>query len=218
MPLSNTSPLELWGAYTSRTLRPVWAAEELGLEYRLHPIAPRTGETQTGDYTQLNPKQKIPALVDSTTTPTVTITESLPIARYLISAYGNAELSTPETPAAYAQEDEWCCYVLAEMDETSLYIVRRHRDLAHIYGASEVVVDACFVYLERHLKVVEDHLKGREYVLERGFSLADIMLTGVLVWAEAYGVSLKPEAAAYMQRLTQRDAYIRAMTINSPRP
>ena len=41
--------LTLWGAGTARTLRPIWVAEELGLEYRLEPIGPRTGETKTED-------------------------------------------------------------------------------------------------------------------------------------------------------------------------
>ena len=50
--------LEFWGAGTARTLRPIWVAEELNLKYLLHPIGPRTGETQTEDYKALNPKQK----------------------------------------------------------------------------------------------------------------------------------------------------------------
>ena len=54
--------LEIWGAGTARTLRPIWMAEELGLEYKLFPIGPRTGETQTKEFTKLNTKQKIPLL------------------------------------------------------------------------------------------------------------------------------------------------------------
>ena len=50
--------LEFWGAGTARTLRPIWVAEELSLKYLLHPIGPRTGETQTDDFKALNPKQK----------------------------------------------------------------------------------------------------------------------------------------------------------------
>ena len=56
--------ITLWGAGTSRTIRPIWVAEELGLSYALIPIGPRTGETQTESYTELNPKQKIPFLED----------------------------------------------------------------------------------------------------------------------------------------------------------
>ena len=58
------SQITLWGAGTSRTIRPIWIAEELGLRYKLKRIGPRTGETQTESYTLLNPKQKIPFLED----------------------------------------------------------------------------------------------------------------------------------------------------------
>ncbi len=194
-------------------MRPVWAAEELGLDYQLHPIAPRTGETQTDAYTTLNPKQKIPCMIDGD----LVLTESLAVARYLIRAYGNEHLSAPASVARAAKEDEWCCYVLAEIDETSLYIIRRHRDLSHIYGESPVVVESCFEYLERHLNVVEAHLEGREFVLDHGFGLADIMLTTCLTWADAYGANLQPHAAAYVQRMTAREAYLRARNTNYPR-
>ena len=54
--------IKLWGAGTTRTLRPIWMAEELGVDYELIPIGPRTGETQSKEFTDLNPKQKIPFL------------------------------------------------------------------------------------------------------------------------------------------------------------
>ena len=46
--------IEIWGAETARTFRPIWMAEELGLDYMHRPIEPRTGETQTEAYTRLN--------------------------------------------------------------------------------------------------------------------------------------------------------------------
>ena len=52
----------LWGSGTARTFRPIWMAEELGLSYVLKPIGPRTGETQTKEFTSLNRKQKIPLM------------------------------------------------------------------------------------------------------------------------------------------------------------
>lgn len=210
MPVSESARLELWGAHTTRTLRPIWVAEELGLDYRLHAIGPRTGETQTDAFTALNPKQKIPCLIDGE----LALSESLAISRYLLSSYGNDSFSLATSPAARAREDEWCCYVLGELDETSLYIIRRHRDLAHIYGDSPVVVDSCFAYLQRHLLVVEAQLTDREFVLDGGFSLADIMLTSCLIWADLYGVQLMPHAQAYVSRVTARDAFVRASRIN----
>ena len=37
-------------------------AEELEINYELIPIGPRTGETQTEEFSQINPKQKVPAM------------------------------------------------------------------------------------------------------------------------------------------------------------
>src|SRR5262249_10458914 len=56
--------LTLWGVGTSRTVRPHWAMHELNLAYKTKPIGPRTGETKTPEYTQLNPRQKVPLLQD----------------------------------------------------------------------------------------------------------------------------------------------------------
>ena len=78
--------LTIWGAGTARTLRPIWVAEELGLDYRLEPIGPRTGETKTKDYTSLNPKQKIPFCEVGT----VKLSETVAICRYLVARFGNA--------------------------------------------------------------------------------------------------------------------------------
>ena len=208
--------IEIWGAHTARTMRVVWTAEELGLEYKLHPIGPRTGETQTSAYTTLNPKQKIPCLTDASVTGGLVLTESLAIARYLIRAYPSTTLKPPSTPIEFAAEDEWCTFALSELDETSLYVVRRHRDLAHIYGESQAVVEACFEYLGRQLRVVEAHLAGRAYVLEGGFSLADIMLTTCLTWAIDYGAELGVVSLEYVQRMKQREAYRRAVKMNYP--
>ena len=56
--------LTLWGVGTSRTVRAHWAMAELGLAYETRAIGARTGETQTAEYTALNPRQKIPLLQD----------------------------------------------------------------------------------------------------------------------------------------------------------
>lgn len=202
--------IELWGAYTARTFRPVWVAEELGVPYKLYPLAPRGGQLQKPAYVKLNPKQKIPFMRDGD----LEVSESLAISRYLISAYGNDELYTPSDPVEYAKEDAWCCYAFGELDETSLYVIRRHRDLSEIYGGSDTVVNSCFEYVDRHLKVIEDYLNGRDYVLERGFSLADIMLHTCLTWADNYGATLDDECRRYVNAIENRPAYQRARSAN----
>lgn len=202
--------IKLWGIGTPRSFRPIWLAEELNLEYELLPIGPRTGETQTAEYTRLNRKQKIPFLEDGE----VRLSESLAICRYLLAKYGNGSVLVPDTPVSKAKEDEWCCYIYGELDETSLYVMRRHGELAEIYGASEQVVASCQSYLQRHLTVLDEHLSSHDYLMESMFSLPDLMLISCLDWAEFYGVDLPASIKRYQQRIASRPAYGKAMQIN----
>lgn len=206
------SKLTIWGAETSRTFRPVWVAEELGLNYTHIPIQPRTGETQTEEYTNLNRKQKVPFLEDGD----LKLSESIAICRHLIRQYPNSGISIPKTYIEIAKEDEWLSYIYGELDETALYVMRRHGDLAHIYGHSEAVLKSCKAYLIRHLGVLDHHLNKHEYLMPIGFSLADMILVSCVDWADFYRVEIPKSVKEYRDRISKRPAYSKAMKINFP--
>lgn len=209
--MPNQPTIQIWGAGTSRTFRPVWTAEELSLEYELVAMGPRTGETQTPEFTRLNPKQKIPALIDGN----MKLSESVAICRYLIERYGNAStLSIPGDVAMRAREDEWVCYCYGELDETSLYVMRRHGDLKAIYGEAPNSLLAARDYANKHLNVVSDHLEDKNYVVGGRFGLADIILISCLDWAINYGFELSTPLMRYREPIIQRDAYKAAFTAN----
>ena len=96
--------LKLWGAGTARTLRPIWMAEELEIDYELIPIGPRTGETQTKEFTSLNPKQKIPTMQHKD----LNLSESLAICRYLQRNFKSKNIFLPNDEVSIAKEEEWC--------------------------------------------------------------------------------------------------------------
>ena len=202
--------ITLWGAGTARTLRPIWMAEEMGVAYTLKPIGPRTGETQTPEYTQMTRKQKVPFMQSAD----VNLSESLAICRYLQASFAPGALQVPADAATRAKEDEWCCYIYGELDETSLYVMRRHYDLTDIYGEAPQAVDGCRAYLQRHFTVIDVHLGARETLLPSGFGLADIMLMSCLDWAVFYGEDLPQHMQAYRKRHAARPAYKKAMAIN----
>ena len=202
---------EIWGAGTMRTLRPVWTAEELGLNYRHVPIGPRTGETQTEEYTRLNPKQKVPCLVDGE----LVISESVAISRYLIARYGDkSTITAPKRLEMRAKEDEWVSYFYGELDETSLYVMRRHGALAPIYGEAPQAVASARAYASRHLSVIATHLKDRNFVVGDRFGLADIILVSCLDWAVRYDFDLGDSLLGYRDSITKREAYRKACAIN----
>lgn len=200
----------LWGASTTRTFRVIWAAEEVGIDYEVRKIGPRTGETQTDEYVNLNPKRKIPLLVEGD----FKLSESVAICNYLVDRYGNrAELFYPKTLHERAKHNEWCSFILSELDETSLYIIRRHEALAHIYGAAPVAVDSAKRYFSSQLDAAGALFVG-ECVMGNQFGVPDILLISCLDWARMYGIPLPAVFEAYRQRVIERPAYQRAKRIN----
>ena len=205
------SSITLWGAGTSRSIRPIWTAEELGITYNLQPIGPRTGETKTPEYTQLNPKQKIPFLVDGK----MQLSESMAICRYLINKYGNeSTLCKPGSIEQQAKEDEWLCFIFGELDETSLYVIRRHAGLSEIYGEAPTAVSSAKDYVVRVLSVIEQHLQGREYLLNDRFSLPDLFLATCLGWAKIVEIPIPERLQEYQSRISERPAFQKAYAIN----
>jgi len=208
--------LTLWGVGTSRTVRAHWAMAELGLAYETRAIGARTGETQTAEYTALNPRQKIPLLQDGD----FCIGESAAIVAYLSRTYSSGEKSLiPEPPREYAAWLEWLFFIVAELDSTSLYVMRRHKAdaLGHIYGVAPDVVAKAGEYFRRQLRHVETALAdGRTYLMGDRFTSADILLTTCLEWAIAYEVGVCDNAHPYLDRIRERPAYQRGKAANLP--
>jgi glutathione S-transferase len=207
--------LVLWGVGTSRTLRAHWALHELGLDYECRPILPRTGETQTQEYTELNPRQKVPLLQDGD----FRIAESPAIAAYLSNTYGTRENALiPTEPREHATWLEWCFYAATELDATSLYVMRRHGALKHIYGEAPVALESAAAYFATQLRHAEQALQdGRPFLVGGRLTTADMLLTTCLAWAISYHVPVTAACHAYLERITARPTYRAALAANTPR-
>ncbi len=206
------SGLILWGAGTTRTLRPHWVLHELGLDYEKRPIGSRTGETHTAEFRALNPRGKIPVLQDGT----LVLAESAAIINYLVENYApdSGLVPRPGTPQR-ALYDQWCFFVMTELDAHTLYVLRRHEDLAALYGAAPNAVQAAREGFARQVAAVTRTLRSDgPYLLGDGFTCADLLLTTCLTWAQYCKIPLAPELAAYVQRLTARPAYRAAASVN----
>lgn len=209
--------LVLWGVGTSRTIRAHWTLHELDLPYESRPILSRSGETKTAEYTSLNPRQKIPLLMDGD----FRIGESAAIAAYLSQTYSTPDhMLLPQGRSQQARWLEWCFFIVAELDSTSLYVMRRHgtnNGLAHIYGEAPAVVSKAAEYFREQLRHVDVALAdGRTYLMGDQFTTADIILTTCLTWAVDYGVGICDSALPYLERVTARPAYQRASVANAP--
>jgi glutathione S-transferase len=207
-----SSGLILWGVTTSRTLRAHWALAELDLPYERRPIRPRTGETKTEEFTRLTARQKVPVLQDDD----LVLTESAAIVAYLSDRYGNRQNRLYRTdPTERAVCLEWNFFVISELDAASLYVIRRHESLKHIYGHAPVASEAAAEYFVAQMRSVDRALgDGRRFIVGEQFCSADILLSTCLSWAVDYGVPISPAALDYNARVTARPSYARAIEQN----
>ncbi|MFN0162192.1 MAG: glutathione S-transferase family protein [Burkholderiales bacterium] len=206
--------LVLWGVGTSRTMRAHWALAELGLDYECRPIQPRTGETKTPEYTALTARQKVPLLQDGA----FTITESAAIVTYLSDTYGTGKTAlVPSSAKERIRCLEWCFFIISELDAASLYVIRRHRYLAEVYGPAPEVCDQAAAYFGQQMRTVLRQLEEmRPYLLGDRLTAPDILLSTCLTLAASYGAPIDARAAAYNARMTERAAHCQAAIRNTP--
>ncbi|MDP6345062.1 MAG: glutathione S-transferase family protein [Alphaproteobacteria bacterium] len=207
------SQITLWGAVSLRALRVHWALHELALPYRCEPIQSRSGETLTEEYGRLNPKRKIPYLTDGD----FGLSESAAIVGYLFRAYGAGRgVYLPADDRAQATSDEWCYFVMTEMDAHSLYLIRRHGHLPEVYGHAPAAVASAEEYFLKQLAAVTPRIAEADpYLFGDRLGAADILLTTCLDWAANYGIEVSAPALAYLERTKARPAYQAAVASNA---
>jgi len=205
--------LTLFGIGTSRTMRAHWILLELGLDYESRRIESRTGETLTDEFRRLNPRHKIPVLQHGS----FVLTESAAIVEYLSERFGDpAKLYAPSDEKARATLNEWCYFIMTELDAASLYVMRRHEGLASIYGEAPAAVDSAKAYFLHNIEAMTPRIAKARYLLGELLSTADILLMTCLDWASAAGIALPQETLDYRQTMAQRPAYQEALKRNFP--
>ena len=202
--------ISIWGGATSRTLRAHWACEELELTYTPRLIGSRTGETQSTEFRRLNPKEKIPVLCDGD----LVLSESAAIVTYLADTYGRGNLAPLPFTSERALYNQWLSFIQMELDAHTLYVMRKHKDLANLYGEAPAAIETAIAGFNKQIQVVTEQLATRPFLLGEQFTGADIMLTSILTWAQNYGFDLDSTLQTYTAAQTARPAYKRAAKLN----
>ena len=188
----------VWGIGTTRTFRVHHALHECGIDYVTEPVRTRTSDMERPEFRAVAVSGKVPSFQDDD----FVLTESAAITRYLMTR-GHP----PRPVREQAIIDQWCHFMMMELDATSLYVVRRHEGLPEIYGAADAAVRAAKDYFRRQLSTLCDELlDGRTY-LNGSFSELDILLISMLDWAAFVKVEIPQAAAVYAAGVRKRPAY-----------
>ncbi len=204
----------LWGVGTMRTHRTQWCAREMGIDYQLEPVGPRTGQTKTPEFLKLNPRHKVPVLTHGE----LVLTESAAILTYLTEAFPAPDhFLVPTSAIERARLYEWCFFIMSELDANALYTMRRHGDLKEVYGDAPIAVAAAKDYFHQQIDAMEGRFKtAGEFLMGGRMSIADILFMSCLDWALFQGLVLPEYLVAYRERLASRPAYLDALAANYP--
>jgi len=199
--------LTLYHSNQSRSVRPRWLLEEIGTPYEVVRLSLADQEHKRPEYLRINPNGTVPALVDGD----LALFESAAICEYLADRFPEKRLAPPVGTAARGLYYQWIHYAMATLEPPIvtifLHTIRRpepERNAALAAEARERLGSA--------LDVVERALAGREFILGKDFTAADVMMGSTLGWARMFGMmdDARPNIAAYVTRISARPAFQRA--------
>jgi len=172
--------LTIYGSPRSRTLRVLWAAAELGLDYVHVPLAFDDPKLKSADFLKLNPAGAVPTIVDDG----FALSESLAINLYLAKTYCTGTLYPP-TPQGEAQAWRWTLWAQGHLEpwvQGDVLLVSLH---AAIGDAARAVVESALGLLDRTLD-------DRAWLVGDGFTVADLNVACVLSPSRTARLDLSP--------------------------
>lgn len=198
--------MKLYGYRNGRTLRALWALEEIGAPYEFVEVDLKRGEHREPEFLGLNPAGKVPVLDDGGTI----VTESAAICMHLADRHPDSRLlppvGTPERTECY----RWTSFILTELD-APLWTIAKHRFALPSDRRVPAVIETASWEFRNAASVLASALKDRPYLAGAAFSVADILAGHTLLWAKSARIPLGSDFPdAYFERLLARPAVTRA--------
>ena len=203
--------LKLWHCAGSRSIRPLWTLEEMGIEYDIEVMKFPPRFTHPG-YTDINPIGTVPFFTDGDTQ----MTESAGISQYLVEKYGPTELAVKLDEPDYGLYLNW----LHRSDATLTFpqtLVLRYTILEPEEKRLPSVAADYAKWFHARLRSVEEATAEREFLCANRFTIADIAVGYALYLADTLQLSagFKPNTRAYYERLKARHGFQRATRFDS---
>lgn len=199
--------MKLYHCHNARSLRCVWALEEMGLDYELVTLQfpPRVFNKE---YKAVNSLGTVPCLLDGD----VMMTESAGICEYLGVKYGPTPLAVTPDETAYGDYLNWLHRSDATLTFPQTLVLRYTMLEPEDRRQPQVAADYRAWFLGRW-KSVEAGLEGRDFLCADRFTMADICVGYALVLAKTLGIeeAFTPNVSAWWGRLEQREGFRRAV-------
>jgi glutathione S-transferase len=180
--------------------------EEIGKPYQGVAVNLREGAQYKPDFTQINPKSKVPTLIDDKDN---IRTEFPAIAYWLAQTNPQAKLF-PTDVEAQAKALELMDYIVATVHMQGFTRMFRPGNFSPNQADEDAVKARGKEIAEKGFAALNEALEGKEYAVGP-FSIADAALFYVEVFSGRAGITLPPNCAAHLERMKTRPAVQRTL-------
>lgn len=200
--------ITLYGAYRSRTSRPLWLLAEIGIPFRHVPViqAYRLTDgqkaegwtTASPEFLAVNPLGQIPAYEENG----LVLTESLAITLHIARAHGG-DLG-PRSDAETALIEQWALFAATAVETPALEIL-----YARAEGGEQAGIALNAEKLRRPLGRLQKHLSGTDWLVGGRFTVADLNTAECVRYAQGHPTLLSefPAVKAWLERAQGRPAF-----------
>lgn len=200
--------MKLYYAPGTCALAPHIVLEEVGASFMLQKVDFAAAQQTSPEYLKLNPKGRVPLLVDGD----FSLTEAPAILQYIAEQFPGAGLVPPPGTRERARMQEWLNHLSSGVHIAFSYIMRpaRYTDdtAAHpgIVEKGRTVFHDCF-------RLIEERMPEDGWLVG-AYSVADPYLGTMYRWGNRAGYDMKqdfPRLGAHAERLSGRPAVQRAL-------
>jgi glutathione S-transferase len=199
--------LKIYGIPASRAIRPIWAAEELGLPYENIPLHYASAEVKAPAYLAINPNGTVPAIDDEGHI----VYESLAITLYLARKYAARGL-WDGTQAQDAHILQWTLWAATMVEPLTTQWAQHTRLLPAAERNPSLAGDA-LAALRKPLGVLDAHCARQPYLLGDMFTVADLNVASVLHRLADLDAADFASLGEWHQRCVKRPAAQRAFAL-----
>jgi glutathione S-transferase len=199
--------LTLYHCKGSRSVRPLWTLEEMGIDFELVSMEFPPRYLHEG-YKDINPLGTVPCMVDGD----VVMTESAGISQYVVDKYGPTPLAVSKDEADYGTYLNWLHRSDATLTFPQTLFLRYTILEPEERRVPQVAEDYRKWFLAR-ARSIEEATATREFLCSDRFTIADICVSYAIHLALSLKIDevLTPNIAKYWAGISARPAYKRAI-------
>lgn len=186
---------------------------ELDVPHEVVTLDIRAGDTRKPEFLKINPNGKVPTIVHDG----VVIWESSAITMYLGEMFGVQKGLYPAAGPKRGEAMRWIAWTNLALGEAVGRWARNSMDYVPAEQRNAKAAEAAQGDIQNNLRILNEALEGRDFLLGSEYTLADTHLNSLMDWLRMMNIDLSSHKniVGWGARCSARPAYARVMSAAS---